>query len=369
VAISYQNKPILTGTRSSPHRLWHLDLPSASHQANAAIGSASPADLVAFAHAAMFLPALSTLAQAQSNGYLSNFPGLSSAVLCKYPPQSAPMIKGHLDQVCQNTQSTKMTPPEKDDAFLPALDRNHSSFAHHCLAAERAIHTFKNHFIAGLFSLDKDFPLHLWDRLLPQALLTLNLLQGSCTNPKLSAYAQLNGHFDFNRTPIAPPGIRVLVHEKPSNRGTWAPHALDGWYVSPALESYHCHRVWMWDTRATRICDTITWMPTRPTMPSPSMYKVIEEHLREIIHLLRKPMSNPHLQPLPESHLHAIETLASIFPTKPTEPVDMPKQDATPNVPLTSEPNSQPPTAPLPRVPPAPTAPLPRVPESTLLHL
>ena len=32
-------------------------------------------------------------------------------------------------------------------------------------AAERAIRTFKNHFIAGLCSLDKDFPLHLWDQL------------------------------------------------------------------------------------------------------------------------------------------------------------------------------------------------------------
>lgn len=36
-------------------------------------------------------------------------------------------------------------------------------------AAERAIRTFKNHFIAGLCSVDKDFPLHLWDKLLPQA--------------------------------------------------------------------------------------------------------------------------------------------------------------------------------------------------------
>jgi hypothetical protein len=47
---------------------------------------------------------------------------------------------------------------------------------HHRNAAEHAICTFKNHLIAGLCSTDKDFPLHLWDCLLPQALLTLNLL-------------------------------------------------------------------------------------------------------------------------------------------------------------------------------------------------
>ena len=44
-------------------------------------------------------------------------------------------------------------------------------------AAKRAIRTFKNHFIAGLCSLDKKFPIHLWDKLLEQAEITLNLLQ------------------------------------------------------------------------------------------------------------------------------------------------------------------------------------------------
>jgi hypothetical protein len=50
-------------------------------------------------------------------------------------------------------------------------------------AAERAIRTFKNHFIAGLCSVDKNFPIHLWDQLLPQAEITLNLLPGSRINP------------------------------------------------------------------------------------------------------------------------------------------------------------------------------------------
>jgi hypothetical protein len=36
-------------------------------------------------------------------------------------------------------------------------------------AAERAIRTFKNHFIAGLCSADNEFPIRLWDRLVPQA--------------------------------------------------------------------------------------------------------------------------------------------------------------------------------------------------------
>jgi hypothetical protein len=91
-------------------------------------------------------------------------------------------------------------------------------------AAERAIRTFKDHFIASLCSLDQAFPLHLWDRLVPQAFITLNLLRASRFHPQLSAWAALNGNFEINRTPLAPPGIRVLlVHEKPAQRDSWSP--------------------------------------------------------------------------------------------------------------------------------------------------
>ena len=47
---------------------------------------------------------------------------------------------------------------------------------HRTTSAERAIQNFKDHLIAGISSWDPGFPLHLWDRLLSQATLTLNLL-------------------------------------------------------------------------------------------------------------------------------------------------------------------------------------------------
>ena len=50
-------------------------------------------------------------------------------------------------------------------------------------AFERAIRTFKNHFIAGLPSTDPNFPLSNWCRLLPQAELTLDLFRASRLNP------------------------------------------------------------------------------------------------------------------------------------------------------------------------------------------
>jgi hypothetical protein len=147
-----------------------------------------------------------------------------------------------------------------DFQLVPAGQHRHN-------AAERAIRTFKNHFVAGLCSTDNNFPLHLWDRLLEQAVLTLNLLRGSRINPNLSAWEQVYGAFDFNRTPIAPPGIHVLVHEKPDARKSWSPHATDGWYVGPALTSYRCYHVWIWETRCECIADTLTWFPKHVPLP------------------------------------------------------------------------------------------------------
>jgi hypothetical protein len=85
-------------------------------------------------------------------------------------------------------------------------------------AVECVICTFKNHFIVGLSSTDSNFPLNLWDKLLPQELNSLNLMRGSRINPRLLAHVQLRGAFDCNRTPLAPPGTKVLVHEKPNIR-------------------------------------------------------------------------------------------------------------------------------------------------------
>ena len=122
---------------------------------------------------------------------------------------------------------------------------------HRANAAERAIRTWKNHFISILCGLDPLFPLQLWDKLIDQVNLTLNLLRPSRLNPKMAAEAMLNGPFDFNITPIAPIGTKCLVHEKPAVRGTWAPHGVDGWYVGPARDHYRCYTVYIPSTKVT----------------------------------------------------------------------------------------------------------------------
>jgi hypothetical protein len=57
-------------------------------------------------------------------------------------------------------------------SFLTENDVEYQLVPPHCHrrnAAERAILAFKEHFFSVFSSVDPDFPLHLWNRLLPQA--------------------------------------------------------------------------------------------------------------------------------------------------------------------------------------------------------
>ncbi len=65
-------------------------------------------------------------------------------------------------------------------------------------AAEVAIQNFKAHFLSVLASMAEDFPPSLWDHLLPQTEITLNLLWQSNATPMVSAYAHLCRLFNYN---------------------------------------------------------------------------------------------------------------------------------------------------------------------------
>jgi hypothetical protein len=93
-------------------------------------------------------------------------------------------------------------------------------------AAEVAIRNFKAHFLSVLAGTADNFPDNLWDRLLPQTEITLNLLRQSNATLTVSAYAHLCGPFDYNKMPLAPMGCEVQVHKKTDKRGTRAYHIV-----------------------------------------------------------------------------------------------------------------------------------------------
>jgi hypothetical protein len=85
-----------------------------------------------------------------------------------------------LDNECSAALKQFMRQNQVDFQLVPPYDHRQN-------AAERAIGIWKDHFVAGLASLDPNFPMHLWCRLVDQCTQTLNLLRASRINPRLSA--------------------------------------------------------------------------------------------------------------------------------------------------------------------------------------
>ena len=89
---------------------------------------------------------------------------------------------------------------------------------HQTNVAEWCKETAKHHIIAGLATTDPDFPIQQWNRLIPQAEYTLNMLCPTRINPKILAFAFMEGNHLYDAVPFAPPGWKVLVFEYPHRR-------------------------------------------------------------------------------------------------------------------------------------------------------
>ncbi len=137
--------------------------------------------------------------------------------------------------------------------------------------AERMIRHFKNHFLSLLAGVDATFlPYYLWDLLLPQAKLTVNLLCQATINPKISTWEYFNGPFDFNKTPLTPVGCRNLIHAEPVTRRSWDYRAKQGFYVGPALDHYRCYELVKSETKQKVISNTVEFRHAYLQIPAVS---------------------------------------------------------------------------------------------------
>ena len=185
----------------------------------------------------------------------------------------------------------------------------------HCRnSAERAIWIFIEHFISGVASTHKDFPLHIWCRLLPHASLTIQLLRKSRVNPKLSWYAQIHGECNYNATPLASPETQVIIHEKPTVRGTWESHGVKLWYLGPSMEHYRRHHVNITKTRGEHDSDCVEFsLHNTPLRYNSSSEKFIIA-VHRLAHALQKPAPQAPFSNIRDSQMVDIEQLASTFP-------------------------------------------------------
>ena len=146
-------------------------------------------------------------------------------------------------------------------------------------------------------------------------------------------------------TPIAPLGMKILVHDTPEKRGSWQVHGKLGYYVGRALLHYHCHTVYMVDSRATRISDCLAWFPVNIKMPGTSLIEELTasvEGVRRILTKLLATNSDPQArQPLRDTEEILAEQLRAVRQLfQPNLPAAEPEQRVAalpPIAPLTTQ--------------------------------
>jgi hypothetical protein len=203
--------------------------------------------------------------------------------------------------------------------FFTAHNIDYQLVPPHCHrrnAAERAIGTFKEHFVAGLASVDPSFPMQLWDRLLPQEEITLNLLRTSRLHPQLSAAAHYHGLVDYNKAAFAPPGCKIIAHKKPGKRCTWAPHGQHGYSLGPAMHHYRCQNVYILTTASDRIVDTLEFFPHNYQMPQLSSIDRLLMAAKDMTDAFQNPHPAVPFASVGDGAVTALADLATIFKLK-----------------------------------------------------
>ena len=187
---------------------------------------------------------------------------------------------------------------ETSDALVDAIKARELKYEvmppanHRQNPAEKAIDTFKSHFISVINGLDTSFPQGAWDLLIPQTNMTLNLLRTCSVNPAHSAYAYVHGPLDFNAHPLAPLGCKAIVHQRRTGnggrRGSWDNKGKVGYYVGPAMDSYRVWKFYIPETGGIQETDTAKFLP-KYNLPTTSAADEIIEAMVTIRKALRNP--------------------------------------------------------------------------------
>jgi hypothetical protein len=118
------------------------------------------------------------------------------------------------------------------------------------------------------------------------------------------------------KTSFVPPGCKIIAHEKPAKRRTWAPHGQHGYSLGSAVYHYRCQNVYISAMASERIVDTLKFPPHNFPMPQLSS----TDRLIMVSNDMYNALKNPHPE-VPFAHIGddtiaALTKLAEIFKNK-----------------------------------------------------
>ena len=164
-------------------------------------------------------------------------------------------------------------------------------------AAERSIETWKNTFISDLNGTYKLFPMYLWERLMDKSQIMLNMIRSSRRNAWISVHAMMEGNHHFNKIPFVPPFKKFIGNEKPNRSWTWVHNGIQVWYIGPSVEYYRCYKVYISNTGAELITDTMELFPENTKIPGMSSTNSVTHASKHLIRALKIHHQPPCLHP------------------------------------------------------------------------
>ena len=174
--------------------------------------------------------------------------------------------------------------------------------------AERAIRTFEAHFLEILAGVYPKSPKYMWDNLLVQTELTINLLRQVTLDPRMSAWEYYNGAFDYTATPLGPIGCNIILHTTSNKRKSWEQRGREGFSVVLTLQQYRCIQAIDSKTKALIIIDTAEYLHEYLTHP----HITAEDRMTHAIHFLTAAIKDvPKI--IWDSQLAAIAAVRAIF--------------------------------------------------------
>ena len=166
-----------------------------------------------------------------------------------------------LDNKCSTAYKLKIEETRNSTFQLAPPDMHRRN------TAKRMIQTFKAQFLSILSGVSNTFPNFLWDKIISQTEITLNIIRQSNINPAISAWDHFKYPFNFDTTLLAPLGSPIIIHNKPVTHRSWDFRDRKGFTIGPALEHYRCFQVVNVTTKSIIISDTIKLIHDYLTQP------------------------------------------------------------------------------------------------------
>ena len=153
---------------------------------------------------------------------------------------------------------------------------------HRALPSEQAIQTWKNHLTSVLYGVDDCFPANQWDQIVEPSTKILNMLWASRINPNLSAYPQVWGNFDYNKTHLAPLGYQAIIYKDLDTCCSQLQHRNISYFIGPCEHHYQQYKIYIPETWGEQTGDTVVFFPQHVQMPKTSSQDQLAAALEDL---------------------------------------------------------------------------------------